>query len=176
MWTQFSLLVLNEMYEDQKGEFVCKNQGLMIIPTPASGAYDQKSMLAMVTSLRYAFLDGRYYHINNQNLLCSMMRPAQRAVQRICIWHHCWCKGCNWMWMILCNVEKDIKNLWNNGGKLILQLQKEQQQQKKIGVTRALACKLCMINNYYLKTLICCRLKLQKDYKVTLQFLKVIFI
>ena len=60
MWTQFSLLVPNEMYEFQKGEFVCKNQGLMIIPTPASGAYDQKSMLVMVPSLRYAFLDGRY--------------------------------------------------------------------------------------------------------------------
>ena len=26
-----------EMYEDQKGEFVCRYQGLMIIPTPAYG-------------------------------------------------------------------------------------------------------------------------------------------
>ena len=50
-----------ELYEDHKGAFVRRNQGLMIIPTLASGAHDQKNILAMMTSLRYAFLDGRYY-------------------------------------------------------------------------------------------------------------------
>lgn len=124
MWTQFSLLVQIEIYEDQKGEFVCRNQGLMIIPTPASGAHDQRNMLAMTTSLGYAFLDGRYYKINIQNLLSSVVRHAWRTVQRTCIWHHLWCKRCT-MWMIVRNVKKDVKNLCDDSGKIILQLWKE---------------------------------------------------
>lgn len=85
----------------------------MIIPIPASGAYDQKKMLAMMTSLRYAFPYGRCYNISTQILLSSMGDMHWEQYREFVFDITDDVKGCNWMWTMIWNVEKDLKNLCN---------------------------------------------------------------
>lgn len=121
--------------------------------------YDKTKMLAMMTSISYAYLDGRHYKINIQNLLSSITRIHGEWYSQFLFGITDNVRGVM-MWTMAWDAEKDVMTVQNNNAA-------KKRTWKKTGVTRVLAgyvwWTILFLNHLFVADWI----KLQKDYKLT---------